>query len=88
MFPTCPRFTPLGRFENNRAHSAAFYGLRIFPMFLPSANPCNSRDRGNPIPAEFKNFEAYRCGMKGAMASIVSDCLLPPPDTGCVSAAA
>lgn len=38
----CPRFTPLGEFTNNRAHSNMFYGLRIHPEFYPRVNPCNN----------------------------------------------
>jgi hypothetical protein len=70
-FPTCPEFTQLGKFENNRAHSAAFYGLRIFPNFYPTADPCGKARAGNPVPAEFKNFQGYRNGMKAAIASSV-----------------
>lgn len=31
----CPKFTPLGRFENNVAHSNMFYGLRVHPEYYP-----------------------------------------------------
>lgn len=67
-FPVCPKFTQLGRFEGNRAHSSMFYGLRIFPEFYPSSNPCGT-DKGNPIKAEFEDFSAYRNGMKCAIAT-------------------
>ncbi len=31
----CPKFTPLGEFSNNAAHSNMFYGLRIHPEYYP-----------------------------------------------------
>ena len=31
----CPKFTQLGEFRNNTAHSNMFYGLRIYPEYFP-----------------------------------------------------
>jgi hypothetical protein len=67
----CPKFTRLGRFEGNRAHSSMFYGLRIFPEFYPSSNPCGSGDQGNSIKAEFRGLTSYKNGMKCAIATQV-----------------
>ncbi|PNH00239.1 Fibrocystin-L, partial [Tetrabaena socialis] len=38
----CPKFTPLGAFTNNSAHSNIFYGLRVHPEYYPKQDPCNS----------------------------------------------
>jgi hypothetical protein len=73
-FPVCPKFTRLGKFENNRAHSNMFYGLRIFPEFYPSSNPCGG-DKRNAIKAEFRNFTSYKNGMKCAIATQVAPTL-------------
>ncbi|GAX81123.1 hypothetical protein CEUSTIGMA_g8557.t1 [Chlamydomonas eustigma] len=73
----CPKFTPLGEFSNNRAHSNMFYGLRIHPEYYPSANPCSVVDPtvlSNPfaqVPAVFYGFVSYKNGMKGAIATQV-----------------
>jgi hypothetical protein len=41
----CPPGSPLGSFENNRAHSNARYGLRIFNHWVPRAIPCGWQSR-------------------------------------------
>lgn len=31
----CPRFTEMGKFENNIAHGNGWFGLWIYPVYLP-----------------------------------------------------
>ena len=74
----CPRFSPLGEFTNNRAHSNMFYGLRIHPEFYPSSGFCGG-DLGdlkrpfNQVPASFNGLISYKNGMKGAIATQVQN---------------
>eukprot|EP00935_MAST-01C_sp_MAST-1C-sp1_P000124 g124.t1 len=37
----CPRGTPLGRFDRNRAHSNGRYGLRLFKGLIPRKHACD-----------------------------------------------
>ena len=69
----CPKFTPLGEFTNNTAHSNMFYGLRIHPEYYPRNNPCNGFSTGtfDQSPAVFSTFTAYKNGMKGAIGTQV-----------------
>ncbi|GFH13124.1 fibrocystin-L [Haematococcus lacustris] len=36
----CPKYTPMGAFINNTAHSSMFYGLRIHPEYQPVSDTC------------------------------------------------
>ena len=72
----CPRFSPLGEFTNNRAHSNMFYGLRIHPEFYPTNGFCGSdldnlNNKFNQVPASFNGLTSYKNGMKGAIATQV-----------------
>jgi hypothetical protein len=70
----CPKFTPLGKFQNNRAHSNLIYGLRVHPEFYPTAAPCSSGIGGGSftqVPAVFDGLIAYKNGVKAAIATQV-----------------
>eukprot|EP00798_Chlamydomonas_sp_ICE-L_P018974 gene18974-25550_t len=70
----CPKFTALGEFSNNTAHSNMFYGLRIHPEFYPKQDPCrkiNSAGGYNQVPAVFNGLMSYKNGVKGAIATQV-----------------
>ena len=70
----CPNLMPLLKFENNTAHSSDKYGLRIFEEFFPTQTCTKDnlwQTLKNGIPARFKNFVAYKNGMKGAIATSV-----------------
>ncbi|KAG1667228.1 hypothetical protein FOA52_009793 [Chlamydomonas sp. UWO 241] len=70
----CPKFTSLGQFKNNRAHSNMFYGLRVHPEFYPTESPCTSGiDSGDftQVPAVFDGLISYKNGVKGAIATQV-----------------
>ncbi|KAG2448780.1 hypothetical protein HYH02_006132 [Chlamydomonas schloesseri] len=66
----CPKFTPLGRWENNVAHSNMFYGLRVHPEYYPRKEPCNG-NRFQQVPAVFNGLTTYKNGVKGAIATQV-----------------
>ncbi|KAJ9512732.1 hypothetical protein QJQ45_019041, partial [Haematococcus lacustris] len=69
----CPKYTPMGAFINNTAHSSMFYGLRIHPEYQPMLNPCGSQpDQGGlfqQVPATFDGLVSYKNGMKGAIGT-------------------
>lgn len=67
----CPKYSPLGAFRNNVAHSNTFYGLRVHPEYYPLARPCSNWDWAQ-VPAVFDGLVAYRCGVKGAVMTQVS----------------
>jgi hypothetical protein len=70
----CPRGSPVGSFENNRAHSNGRYGLRIFNEWIPRADPCGSGSGTNPlVPTELVNFTSYKNGRSGAIGSKIGD---------------
>ena len=73
----CPPGSPLGSFENNRAHSNGRYGLRIFNHWVPRAKPCDWRSAvssANPlVPTELVNFTSYKNGRTGAIGSLIGD---------------
>ncbi|KAK7468036.1 hypothetical protein BaRGS_00036740, partial [Batillaria attramentaria] len=59
----CPKKVPLGRFENNTAHSFGWFGLWIFEDYFPHQNGACS---GTPTQvAIFKTLTAWNCE-KGA----------------------
>eukprot|EP00798_Chlamydomonas_sp_ICE-L_P008885 gene8886-3764_t len=58
----CPKYTPLGEFSNNRAHSNMFYGLRIHPQYFPKEVPCRGWSYAQS-PAVFQN------GVKGVVGT-------------------
>ncbi|KAG2432951.1 hypothetical protein HXX76_008679 [Chlamydomonas incerta] len=66
----CPKFTPLGRFENNVAHSNIFYGLRVHPEYYPKKEPC-ADNKFQQVPAVFNGLTTYKNGVKGAIATQV-----------------
>ncbi|CBY32974.1 unnamed protein product [Oikopleura dioica] len=49
----CPRFTEMGRFEQNSAHSNGWFGLWIYPVYIPRKQ--SSCDVDEPILAEFRD---------------------------------
>ncbi|KXZ43941.1 hypothetical protein GPECTOR_77g37 [Gonium pectorale] len=68
----CPKFTQLGEFYNNSAHSNIHYGFRIHPEYYPRNVPCNGFNTPfAQVPAVFDTFSAYKNGVKGAVATQV-----------------
>ncbi|QDZ24800.1 fibrocystin-L [Chloropicon primus] len=72
--PVCPKYSPLGEFDNNTAHSCDKYGLRIFEEWFPCplVHACKKQWwRSDHTTGQLKNFVAYKNGMKGAIATSV-----------------
>ena len=62
-----------GGFASNTAHSALLYGLRVHPEYFPRANPCSRYAAPlQQAAAVFDGLTAFKCGLKGAAASVVS----------------
>jgi len=66
----------LGTFQDNVAHSATRYGLRVFPLYAPRTNPCEPISEScatdpfavnEPIAAEFQDFLAFKNGFSGVI---------------------
>ena len=49
----CPRFTEMGRFEQNSAHSNGWFGLWIYPVYIPRKQ--SSCDVDEPSLAVFRD---------------------------------
>mmetsp|Transcript_26971 Transcript_26971/g.4964 ORF Transcript_26971/g.4964 Transcript_26971/m.4964 type:complete len:194 (+) Transcript_26971:5890-6471(+) len=78
----CGRGEKLGVFEGNTAHSYGRYGLRIFRGHIPRERPCDDVKDDNlddpwsynpSIPAEYKDFTAFKNGRSGAVGEDVGD---------------
>jgi hypothetical protein len=68
----CPKFSPMGEFFNNTAHSNMFYGLRVHPEYYPRNNPCQGFGGiFAQAPAVFNTFTAYKNGLKAAIGTQV-----------------
>ena len=62
-----------GGFASNTAHSALLYGLRVHPEYFPRASPCSRYAAPlQQAAAVFDGLTAFKCGLKGAAASVVS----------------
>jgi hypothetical protein len=66
----CPQHTPLGKFENNTAHSNRNHGMWIWERFLPRKSPCDPTSA--PKTALFRRFISWRNGMSGAATTATS----------------
>jgi len=85
----CPQGVPLGSFDNNEAHSTGQNGLRIFPEWIPRANPCsawvNWAQEANPfavntpIQASLNDFKSWKNGVDGIAAEKVGAILFNRP---------
>ena len=79
----CPKKSKAGLFINNTAHSAGWYGLRVFHEMTPLTYPCmplvydssylknNKTDpywKNPPILTNVDNFSGWKCGSNGAIA--------------------
>jgi hypothetical protein len=56
----CPVHGHLGEFFNNTAHSNGVHGLRIYPVYLPLVDPCDSNS--GPAPQVYMNFTSFHNG--------------------------
>lgn len=67
----CPVHGPLGQFFNNTAHSNGVHGLRVYPVYLPLADPCDSNS--GPSPQYFHDFTAWHNGQHGIFGKLNGD---------------
>lgn len=67
----CPVGMPMGEFFNNTAHSNGVHGLRIYPSYLPTVDPCNGNSPGNP--QYFYNFTSWGNGAHGIFGKLDGD---------------
>ena len=61
--PACTTGEALGEFRNNTFHSNSGIGLRIYPMWVPVENPCDSSSP--PAPQYLYGLNSYRNGGNG-----------------------
>ena len=69
-----PKFSKLGEFKDNIAHSVGKYGLRVFHIHAPRVDPRKAISDTNPsIPAVYENFFGYHCRRMGTIVSFSGD---------------
>jgi hypothetical protein len=67
----CPAGQSLGEFVNNTLHSNEGIGLRIYPIWLPMSDPCNSNSA--PAPQYLYDLLSYRNGGNGIFGKLNGD---------------
>ena len=68
----CPSWSPLGRFDDNVAHSTGRHGLKVSDMF-PVADGYSCPANAQPAPAHFRNFTAFQNRHFGVWGEMVVD---------------
>jgi hypothetical protein len=67
----CPVHGHIVGFFNNTAHANGVHGLRVYPTYLPFADPCDSSS--GPSPQYFYNFTSFHNGQHGIFGKMNGD---------------